>query len=325
MRPRKGGKHGPGTSPGEPLSQPSASTVSITAENDPAEPSQHAGRSKPAPGLHIVATPIGNAGDISLRALALFRAADTIACEDTRATRRLLALQGVDARLTPYHEHNAVRARPRLLDRLAKGQIVALVSDAGTPLISDPGYKLVREAIAAGHPVTTLPGPSAVLAALTLSGLPTDRFMFAGFLPPRAAARRRMATELRGVRATLVLFESARRLAPSLADLATVLGPRQAVVARELTKFHEEVRRDTLDQLAAHYRAAGAPKGEVVIVIAPPDAGESDTIDDDAVDRLLRAALAEMGTGDAAAQVAAATGRDRRSLYARALALKRPS
>ena len=273
------------------------------------------------PGLHVVATPIGNAADISARALDVLAGADAVACEDTRVTGKLLAMHGLKVRLTPYHEHNARRARPALLARLARGEVVALVSDAGTPLISDPGYRLVRAALDAGHPVTTVPGPSAPIAALTVSGLPPDRFLFAGFLPSRGAARRSELADLAKVPATLVFLESPRRLAASLADMAAVLGPRAAAVARELTKRFEEVRRGALDELARAYGAEDAPKGEVVVVVGPP--GDAPAEDDAAVDERLRHALEANSVRDAAAQVAAATGRSRRQVYARALALSR--
>jgi 16S rRNA (cytidine1402-2'-O)-methyltransferase len=249
------------------------------------------------------------------------RSADVIACEDTRVTARLLAIHGIERPLIAYHEHNAARMRPAILERLARGESVALVSDAGTPLVSDPGYKLVRAAIDAGAAVSALPGPSSVLTALLLSGLPSDRFLFAGFLPPKSAARRTALQELARVPATLVLFESANRLAEALADMADVLGPRPAAVARELTKFFEEVRRDTLPVLAVHYAGAGAPKGEVVVVIAPPE-GEA-AADDATLDAALADALGQMSVRDAAAAVATATGRPRREVYARALALSR--
>ncbi len=271
-----------------------------------------------AAGLYVVATPIGNAGDITKRALEVFAAADMVACEDTRVTGKLLAMHGVRAKLTPYHEHNAARVRPALLERMVRGEAVALAADAGTPLISDPGYKLVSEAAAAALPVIAVPGASAPIAALTVSGLPTDRFLFAGFLPPRRAGRRKALGELAAVKATLVLLESPRRLAASLADMADVLGARPAAVARELTKRFEEVRRGSLAELARHYRASGAPKGEIVVVVGPPLAavgGEKE------VDARLRAALERQSVRDAAATVAAATGVSRRQIYARALAL----
>ncbi len=276
--------------------------------------------SKPGPGLHLVATPIGNARDITLRALDVLRAADVILCEDTRVTARLMQIYGLHKHLLPYHDHNAARVRPEVLARLAKGEVVALVSDAGTPLVSDPGYKLVVEAVAAGFPVTTLPGASSVLAALTLAALPTDRFLFAGFLPPKSAARRAALEELRGIRATLVFLESAQRLPEMLADAAAVLGERPAAVARELTKLFEEVRRERLSVLASHYAEAGPPKGEVVVVIGPPD--EAAAPDETAVDAALLAELAHAGPSAAAAKVAAAFGLAKRDVYARAMALK---
>ena len=287
------------------------------------QPSHRAGGSKratAAPGLYLVATPIGNARDITLRALDLLAGADVVACEDSRTTGKLLSMHGISAKLTTYHDHNAARVRPGLLARLKAGDMVVLVSDAGTPLISDPGYRLVVEARAAGIPVTTAPGPSAPIAALTVSGLPTDRFFFAGFLPPKSAARRRALEGLAAIDGALLLLESTRRLAAALADMAHVLGPREAAVVRELTKLHEEVRRGRLDALAAHYEAAGAPKGEIVIVIAPPEA-DADRLDDAAVDSLLREALATDRLRDAAARVALATGLPRRRLYNRALTL----
>ncbi|RJF90176.1 16S rRNA (cytidine(1402)-2'-O)-methyltransferase [Oleomonas cavernae] len=276
--------------------------------------------SKPGPGLHLVATPIGNARDITLRALDVLAAADLIVCEDTRVTSRLMQIHGLHRPLMPYHDHNAAKVRPEILARLAQGAVIALVSDAGTPLVSDPGYRLVVDAVAAGIKVTTLPGASSVLAALTLAALPTDRFLFAGFLPPKSAARRETLGELAPVRATLVFLESAQRLADMLADAAAVLGPRPAAVARELTKLFEEVRRETLDSLAAHYAAAGPPKGEVVVVIGPPTeaAGASEA----EIDAALQAELAHAGPSAAAAKVAAAFNLPRRQVYARAMALK---
>lgn len=286
-----------------------------------AERSEADAGSKPSPGLYIVATPIGNLRDITLRALDVLRAADLIACEDTRVTARLLAAHGLRTPTTAYHDHNAARVRPGLLRRLAAGETVALVSDAGTPLVSDPGYRLVREAIDAGIPVTAIPGASALLGALAVAGLPTDRFLFAGFLPTRDAARRKALEELAGVRATLVFFESPQRLARSLQAMADVLGPRDATVARELTKRFEETRRGALEELARHYAEAGPPKGEVVVVVGPPGA-ETPAHDDAEVDAMLRAALATGSVKDAAAAVAARTGRPRKALYRRALALR---
>ena len=277
--------------------------------------------SGPAPGLYLVATPIGNAADITLRALDLLRGADLVACEDTRLTGRLLQRYGIAAKLTPYHEHNAERVRPALLARLREGARVALVSDAGTPLVSDPGYKLVAAAIAEALPVTAAPGPSAALTALLLSGLPPDRFLFAGFLPSRSAARRSALRELAAVPATLIFYESPQRLPESLADMAALLGDRPACVARELTKLYEEVRRDRLAALAAHYAETGPPKGEIVVVTGPPGAAPEPEAAD--LDALLREALATMRLREAAAHVAAATGLPRRRVYARALDLTR--
>ena len=277
---------------------------------------------KLAPGLYLVATPIGNLEDITRRAERVLASADHIACEDRRVTSRLLHHLGLRRPLALYHEHNAAAARPELLARLRAGQSVALVSDAGTPAISDPGYKLVREAVAQGSAVYPLPGPSATLAALIASGLPTDRFMFAGFLPPRSAARRRALEELAAVRTTLVLFESPQRLAELLADAAAVLGPRPASIARELTKLHEEHRRGSLGDLAAAIAAEGPPKGEIVLVIGPAD-DPVGALDDAAVDELLREALRSEKPRVAAAAVAAATGRTANELYRRALTLGR--
>ncbi|HEY5210701.1 MAG TPA: 16S rRNA (cytidine(1402)-2'-O)-methyltransferase [Stellaceae bacterium] len=267
-----------------------------------------------------MATPIGHAQDLTLRARDLLARVDAIACEDTRVTAKLLAIHGIRAPLLAYHEHNAERMRPVLVERLREGAAIALVSDAGTPLVSDPGYRLVRDVVEAALPVTALPGASAVLTALTLSGLPPDRFMFAGFLPPKSVARRAALAALIAVPATLIWFETGPRLAASLGDAAAILGDRPAAVARELTKLHEEVRRASLAVLAAHYAEAGPPKGEIVIVAGPPlpvpVTGAAE------IDARLRAALASLGVRDAADRVAAATGLPRRQLYARALALK---
>ncbi len=271
---------------------------------------------KAAPGLYLVATPIGNLGDISLRALELLAAADCIACEDTRVTRKLIERYGITTPLTSYHEHNAAEARPKLLARLAQGQTVALVSDAGTPLISDPGYRLVRATYEAGLPVTALPGASAVLAALSLAGLPTDRFFFEGFLPPKQAARQKRIAKLAAIPATLVLFESGPRLASALADLAAGLGPRAAAICRELTKLHEEIRRGDLAALAHDYAAGHETRGEIVIVVAPPTEQEVAQVD---LDEMLRRALERVSVKDAVGEVALATGRGRREVYQRAL------
>jgi 16S rRNA (cytidine1402-2'-O)-methyltransferase len=278
--------------------------------------SVEAGRA--APGLHIVATPIGNLSDITLRALATLAGSDLIACEDTRVTRKLLDRYAITTPLTPYHDHNAATARPKLLHRLADGAAIALVSDAGTPLISDPGYKLVRAVQEAGHPVTALPGPSALLAALAVAGLPTDQFLFAGFLPPKQAARRTRIAELAGVPATLVLYESGPRLGATLADLAAGLGERETAVCRELTKLHEEVRRAPLASLAQSL-AAEEVRGEIVLVIAPPQEPAQPSAAD--TDALLKQALARASLKDAVSEIADATGRPRREIYRRALML----
>jgi 16S rRNA (cytidine1402-2'-O)-methyltransferase len=271
------------------------------------------------PGLYLVATPIGNLGDISLRALAVLNGADRIFCEDTRVTGKLLARYGISTSLGAYHDHNAEQVRPAVLTALRRGERVALVSDAGTPLVSDPGYKLVRAALAKDLPVTAIPGPNAAVTALILSGLSPDAFLFAGFLPPRQAARRRALARWVAVEATLVFYESTPRLAESLADMAEVLGDREAAVARELTKLHEEVRRGRLADLAAHYRLAGPPRGEAVVVVGGPEHSEPDEAE---VDQRLRSALAELGLREATAKLAAETGMPRGKLYRRALALR---
>ena len=274
--------------------------------------------SKPVPGLYLVATPIGNLGDITQRAMMVLKSADLVACEDTRVTGKLLSLLGLSAKLTPYHEHNADHAGPILMDKIAGGAVVALVSDAGTPLVSDPGGRLVAACRDRGLPVTAIPGASAVLTALQVAGLPADRFLFAGFLPNRSTARRQVARELAAVPATLVFFDSPNRLADSLEDLALVLGNRPAAVARELTKMHEEVVRATLPELAKRY-AGITPKGEIVIVIAPP---EDVAPNGDDLEERLKAAVADGASiKDAAALVAAETGHPRREVYAVALRL----
>lgn len=287
--------------------------------SDAPKPKDGEARSKLPGGLYLVATPIGNAADITLRALDILKRADVVACEDTRLTGKLLARHGIRARLTPYHDHNAERARPALLERLSRGDSVALVSDAGTPLLSDPGYKLVKACRDSGLAVTAAPGASAAVTALILSGLPTDRFLFAGFLPPKQAARTKALTDLASVPATLVFFESPARLAASLADMAKVLGARPAAIARELTKLYEELRRGTLAELADHYAKSGAPKGEVVVVVGAPIAPARPQAAD--LDERIRQALAQESVRDAASRVAAETGLPRRDVYARALAL----
>jgi 16S rRNA (cytidine1402-2'-O)-methyltransferase len=291
---------------------------SHSQERSKREPGRESGQGG-APGsgaLVLVATPIGNLGDITARALEGLKSADLIACEDSRVTGKLLAAAGIEKPLLPYHDHNAESMRPKLLARIAAGERVALVSDAGTPLISDPGYKLVRAAVEAGLAVTMLPGPSAPIMALALSGLPSDRFLFGGFLPAKSKQRREAIAESARAPVTLIFFETAPRLVESLKDLLAVLGDRKAAVARELTKLFEEVRRDQLSALIAHYEQAGAPKGEIVIVVGPP---EEERASEQDVDTLLRQALQRMSVKDAAATVAAATGAPKRAVYARAL------
>jgi 16S rRNA (cytidine1402-2'-O)-methyltransferase len=272
------------------------------------------------PGLYIVATPIGNLGDISQRALDTLRAVDLIACEDTRVTGVLLRRFTIATPMEAYHDHNADRMRPRLMARLQGGEAVALVSDAGTPLISDPGYKLVRDCAAAQIATVPLPGASALLSALVVAALPTDRVMFAGFLPAKSGARREALSELKALRATLVFYESPQRLADSLSDMAAVLGPREAAVCRELTKLHEEVRRATLDALAAAYMSQDTPKGEIVVVVAGATE-QQNTVSAADVDDALQTALATLSLRDAADTVAAMFDQPRRAVYVRALAL----
>jgi 16S rRNA (cytidine1402-2'-O)-methyltransferase len=253
-----------------------------------------------APGLYLVATPIGNLADITLRALTTLARADVIYCEDTRHSRTLIAHFGIGRPLRPYHEHNAEEQRPRILADLGRGGRIALISDAGTPLVSDPGYKLVRDCIAEGHPVVAVPGASAVMAAISVAGLPTDTFLFAGFLPPRSGARQSRITELAATPATLVFFEAPTRVADTLADLSATLGNRPAAVARELTKLHETVERGSLADLAERFTAA-PQKGEMVIVVGPPT---SEAVTDEGIAAALSEALAHMSLRDAAKAVA---------------------
>ena len=274
-----------------------------------------------APGLHIVATPIGNMRDITLRALDVLRMADLIACEDTRVFAKLATHYGIAAPTVAYSDATQDIAEPRILRALAAGKRVALVSDAGMPLISDPGYRLVRAALAGDHVVTSAPGVSAVPLALALSGLPTDRFFFGGFLPAKEGERRRAITAAANVPATLVFFEAPHRLVASLVDLADLLGPRPAAIARELTKLFEEVRRAPLTELAEHYARHPDVKGEIAIVIGPPDEAAAPAAE--RLDEALRSAMAGASLKDAAAEVAARYGLKRRDVYARALELRR--
>lgn len=272
-----------------------------------------------APGLYVVATPIGNARDVSLRALDVLDGVDLIAAEDTRVTSKLLAIYGISHPLTAYNDHNAPKERPRLLAKLRDGARIALVSDAGTPLVSDPGYKLVREAVAEGLPVHAIPGPSAPLTGLTLAGLPTDRFLFNGFLPPKSAERRTTLESLKNLRATLIFFEAPQRLAETLADMVAVLGPRPAAVTRELTKLHEEVRRADLKDLAAQYAEEEQPRGEITLLVGPP---LDDGPDYAKVEAALDQALPFMPVRAAVDLVSSMLDAPRREVYARALAKK---
>ena len=275
------------------------------------------------PALYLVATPIGNLGDVTLRALKTLAAADAVLAEDTRVTKTLLAHYGITTPLVAYHEHSGEAVRDRMIERLRAGQSLALVSDAGTPLVSDPGYRLVEAAIEAGLKVVPIPGASAALAALVVAGLPTDRFFFEGFLPAKSGPRRSRLEALAAMPGTLVLYEAPHRLVDSLEDAAAVLGERHAAVARELTKLHETVRRGTLAELAALYGGEAAPKGEIVLLIAPASAEARQQEAGIGLDDKLKAALARHTVKDAAALVAGETGLPRRDIYSRALALAR--
>ncbi|WP_298959366.1 16S rRNA (cytidine(1402)-2'-O)-methyltransferase [uncultured Methylobacterium sp.] len=301
----------------DPTSRPGRGPATYTAFGLAAE------AERLTPGLHVVATPIGNLKDVTFRALATLAAADAVLAEDTRVTRTLLAHYGITTPLVAYHEHSSEGVRERMIARIRAGEALALVSDAGTPLVSDPGFKLVQAAIAAGLPVTPIPGASAAITALMAAGLPTDRFFFEGFLPQKSGARRNRLAALAGVPGTLVLFEAPHRLPEMLADAAEVLGgARPAAVARELTKLFETVRRGDLAGLAANYAASGPPKGEVVVVIGAGEAAPGPEDDAD-LDARLGAALARHSIKDAATLVAEETGRKRREVYARALVLAR--
>ncbi|MEH2481251.1 16S rRNA (cytidine1402-2'-O)-methyltransferase [Nitrobacteraceae bacterium AZCC 2146] len=301
----------PSPTPPEDAPAPSARTFAISGHLLTAP--------KAVPGLHLVATPIGNLGDITLRALETLAGVDIIACEDTRITRRLTERYSISGLLKQYHEHNAEQARPKILEKLAQGASIALVSDAGTPLISDPGFKLAREVSAAGFNVIALPGPSSVLAALAVAALPTDRFFFEGFLPSRQMARRARLTELSRIDATLVMFDSGNRVQDTLRDLADIMGSRDAAICRELTKMHEEISRAPVSELAA--AADGLEtRGEFVLVIGPP-AADAQAVTEADLDEMLRASLQRDSVKDAVAHAVELSGRPRREIYARALEL----
>lgn len=273
-----------------------------------------------APGLYVVSTPIGNLKDITLRALDVMARVDEVLAEDTRHARRLMDHHGLRAKLSPYHDHNGARRRPEILNRLQEGARLALISDAGTPLVSDPGWKLVHDTLQAGLSVTPIPGASALLAGLVASGLPSDRFMFCGFLPPKTGARHRLLETLANVPGTLIFYESAQRLAASLQDMQAVLGPgREGAVVRELTKLFEETRRGTLAELAQHYQTAPTPKGEIVLLAGPPTAEPANR---EAIDAALRQALQTQPVKQAANTVAMAFNLPKRAVYQRALSLR---
>ena len=271
-------------------------------------------------GLYIVATPIGNLGDITVRALATLAGVEQIFCEDTRTTARLLERYGVRTRTAPYHEHNAEKVRPAILERLTAGAAVALVSDAGMPLVSDPGYRLVKEAVELGIPVTACPGPSAVLTGLALSGLPTDRFLFAGFVPQKQGERRRVLAELATLRASLIFFDSPHRIVDTLHDLEAALPGRTVAVTRELTKLHEEVLRGPPADVAAILADRPAVKGEITLIVGPP--GEPEAVTEQDLDAAIAAALGTMSASRAAADVAKRMGLPKSDVYARILVLK---
>ena len=273
-----------------------------------------------APGLYVVATPIGNLGDITLRALATLAAADLVLCEDTRTSGKLMERFGIRARLSPYHEHNARQVRPEILARLAEGAAIALISDAGMPLVSDPGYRLVKEAAERGIAVTSCPGPSAVLAGLAVSGLPTDRFLFAGFVPQKQGERGKLFAELARLKATLIFFESPHRIVETLNDLATALPGRAVVVTRELTKLHEEVLRGSAAEIAAELAARPAVKGEITLLVGPPEQPEA--VSEEVLEDAITQALAAMPAGKAASDVARRFNLNRADIYQRILARK---
>ena len=275
-------------------------------------------------GLYIIATPIGNIEDITLRALEILRKIDILACEDTRVTGKLTTVYNLPVQKIPYHDHNAEKMRPRLMDLLKKGKRVGLISDAGMPLISDPGYKLVKQCAAENIPMTCIPGATASLTALVLSGLPTDKFMFAGFLSSKIAARRTALAEIKAVPATLLFYETAPRLTKSLNDMLAILGDRPAAVARELTKKFEEVKRGSLSELVKHYQTQGNPKGEIVIVVGAACADQDEIWTEKDIDQLLLDMMDKEGMSvrDASAFVAAKSGIKKKDIYQKALLLQ---
>jgi 16S rRNA (cytidine1402-2'-O)-methyltransferase len=273
-----------------------------------------------APGLHLVATPNGNLGDITLRALTTLAAADIVLCEDTRTSGKLMERFAIRTKLSPYHEHNAQKVRPAILARLSDGATIALISDAGMPLVSDPGYRLVTEALALSIPVTVCPGASAVLAGLAVSGLPTDRFLFAGFLPQKPGERRRVLSEFAGTRATLVFFESPHRIIEALHDVAATLPGRTVAVTRELTKLHEEVLRGTATDIAARLTARPAVKGEITLLVSPPVA--QDVVSEDDLEAAITEALASLPASKAASDISKRLKLNRAEIYQRILARK---
>lgn len=271
-------------------------------------------------GLYLVATPIGNLGDISARAVDVLNAADIIACEDTRNTKKLLTLLGISGKkLTAYHEYNADKARPHILERLRNGEMIAFVSDAGTPLVSDPGYRLVQDCIDQNVYVTAVPGASAVLTALQLSGLPCHRFLFEGFLPPKSAARQKELSLLADIPATLIFYEAPQRLEETIQDMISMLGDRQAAIVREITKKFEQTVRGTFSELLTAYRQNGFPKGEIVIVVSP---AEQKSFSEDEIENRLKAALKTMSVKEAVARIARQTGEAKKAVYRKALEIK---
>lgn len=272
-------------------------------------------------GLYVTATPIGHLGDVTLRALATMAAADILLCEDTRTTAKLLERYGIRTKLMAYHEHNAAKVRPAILRSLGEGQAIALVSDAGMPLVSDPGYRLVADCVAEGLPVTAVPGASAVLTALALSGLPTDRFMFLGFLPAKSGERRKLLNEFVALKTTLIAFESPHRIADALLDVAQVLGSRRVAVSRELTKLHEEVLRGTAMEVHGVLSTRPSVKGEITLVIAPSEQNTVQASEAD-IESAIDAALQSMPSAKAAADVAKRFDLSKKDIYARILARK---